>query len=211
MPHIHTGVGHTDSKSAQHFWLGKTCTFFVCSSWQGWTRVTYVIESRVRRSTNWATPSPPSGGACTVIASATSHCIAWPRFAHWRIPQNWSLWCRVACMSTRCAEGLRNTSFSFLPHPPPPSLPRQQAQAWHGPCWCWLNIQTCRTRRDRKWCRSCQEMSQSQPRWSSSWPTWPASSRKVCGEELTWPHTIKMLKTDMTANVQENKSKHTRR
>ena len=29
----HTGVGHTDSKSAQHFWLGKTHKFFLCS-WQ---------------------------------------------------------------------------------------------------------------------------------------------------------------------------------
>ena len=29
--HIHTGVGHTDSESAQHFWLGKTHKFFLCS------------------------------------------------------------------------------------------------------------------------------------------------------------------------------------
>ena len=28
---IHTGVGHTDSESAQHFWLGKTDNFFLCS------------------------------------------------------------------------------------------------------------------------------------------------------------------------------------
>ena len=31
--HIHTRVGHIDSKSAQHFWQGKTHTFFVCSWW----------------------------------------------------------------------------------------------------------------------------------------------------------------------------------
>ena len=30
---IHTGVGHTDSESAQHFWLGKTHNFFLCSWW----------------------------------------------------------------------------------------------------------------------------------------------------------------------------------
>ena len=29
---IHTGVGHTDSESAQYFWLGKTHTFSLCSS-----------------------------------------------------------------------------------------------------------------------------------------------------------------------------------
>ena len=28
---IHTGFGHTDSESAQHFWLGKTHKLFVCS------------------------------------------------------------------------------------------------------------------------------------------------------------------------------------
>ena len=28
---IHTGVGHTDSESAQHFWLGKTLTHLSCS------------------------------------------------------------------------------------------------------------------------------------------------------------------------------------
>ena len=28
---IHTGVGHTDSESAQHFWLGRTHKFFLCS------------------------------------------------------------------------------------------------------------------------------------------------------------------------------------
>ena len=28
---VHTGVGHTDSESAQHFWLGKTHKFFLCS------------------------------------------------------------------------------------------------------------------------------------------------------------------------------------
>ena len=31
---IHTGFGHTDSKSAQHFWLTKTHKFFLCS-WRG--------------------------------------------------------------------------------------------------------------------------------------------------------------------------------
>ena len=28
---IHTGVGHTNSESAQHFWLGKARNFFLCS------------------------------------------------------------------------------------------------------------------------------------------------------------------------------------
>ena len=32
--HIHTGDGHTDSESAQHFWLGKTQNYFLCS-WRG--------------------------------------------------------------------------------------------------------------------------------------------------------------------------------
>ena len=30
---IDTGVGHTDSESAQHFWLGKTHKVFLCSWW----------------------------------------------------------------------------------------------------------------------------------------------------------------------------------
>ena len=30
---IHTGIGHTDSQSAQHFWLGKTHKCFLCSWW----------------------------------------------------------------------------------------------------------------------------------------------------------------------------------
>ena len=30
----HTGVGHTHSKSAQRFWLRKTCKFFLCA-WLG--------------------------------------------------------------------------------------------------------------------------------------------------------------------------------
>ena len=51
---IHTGVGHTDNESAQHFWLGKTLTFFLCS----WRGSNLVFGSRVRGSTNWATPSP---------------------------------------------------------------------------------------------------------------------------------------------------------
>ena len=29
--HIHTGVGHTDSQSAQHLWLGKTLTNRSCA------------------------------------------------------------------------------------------------------------------------------------------------------------------------------------
>ena len=31
--HVHTGVGLTNSKSAQHFWLGKSHQFFLCSWW----------------------------------------------------------------------------------------------------------------------------------------------------------------------------------
>ena len=55
--YIHTGVGHTaDSESAQYFWLGNwnspiflvLLTGFDPSSFGAW----------VRRSTNWATPSP---------------------------------------------------------------------------------------------------------------------------------------------------------
>ena len=30
-PRIHTGVGHTDNESAQHFWLGKTLTKCSCA------------------------------------------------------------------------------------------------------------------------------------------------------------------------------------
>ena len=30
---IHTGAEHTDSESAQHFWLRKTHNFFLCSWW----------------------------------------------------------------------------------------------------------------------------------------------------------------------------------
>ena len=48
---IHTGVGHTNSESAQHFWLSKTQVFLVLLTG---------FEPRVRRSTNWATPSPCS-------------------------------------------------------------------------------------------------------------------------------------------------------
>ena len=51
---IHTGFGHTDSESAQHFRLGKT--HFSCAP--GGVRTDRVFESRVRRTTNWATPSP---------------------------------------------------------------------------------------------------------------------------------------------------------
>ena len=29
--HIHTGVGHTESEAAQHFWLGITLTICVCA------------------------------------------------------------------------------------------------------------------------------------------------------------------------------------
>ena len=36
--YIHTGVGHTDTKSAQPFWLGKTHTFFLCF-WRDWNSI----------------------------------------------------------------------------------------------------------------------------------------------------------------------------
>ena len=61
------------------------------------------------------------------------------------------------------------------------SLPRQQAPAWHGPYSCWPSIPMCRTRHGRKWCHCYQEKSHSQPRQSSSWPTWPVWLRKLCG------------------------------
>ena len=53
---IHPGVGQTDSKRAQHFWLGKTVklsSFCVCSQRSS---KPHVFGPRVQRSTNWATP-----------------------------------------------------------------------------------------------------------------------------------------------------------
>ena len=49
------GVGHTDSESAQHFWLGKFHKYFLCS-WRDSNLCP--LDPIVRRSTNWATPSP---------------------------------------------------------------------------------------------------------------------------------------------------------
>ena len=48
--------GHTDSESAQHFWLGKKSQF-LCVFLTGfnWTRVTDITESRVR----WLLPIEP--------------------------------------------------------------------------------------------------------------------------------------------------------
>ena len=43
---IHTGVGHTNSKSTQHFWLGKTHNFFYCAPDGIHTSVTPIICDR---------------------------------------------------------------------------------------------------------------------------------------------------------------------
>ena len=49
---IHTGLGNTDSESAQHFWLGKTLKNIILLLTVFETGVTDVVESWVRRSTN---------------------------------------------------------------------------------------------------------------------------------------------------------------
>ena len=54
---IHTGVGHTDSESAQHFWLEKTLTIFFVCSWPQTGFEHRVLGSGIGRSTNWATSS----------------------------------------------------------------------------------------------------------------------------------------------------------
>ena len=57
---VHTTVGHTDSDSAEHFWLGKPPKFFLVSRIADGirTRVMESIGCRVRRSTT-IEPHPP--------------------------------------------------------------------------------------------------------------------------------------------------------
>ena len=56
---IHTGVGNTDSESAQHFWIRKNLLRFSCAPDRTWTRVMHEIRTWVWHSTTWATPSLP--------------------------------------------------------------------------------------------------------------------------------------------------------
>ena len=65
--HIHTGVGHTDSKPVQHFWLGKTPTNFSCAPDGIEPRV---FRSRVRRFTNCVTPVAELWVTCTTKFSS---------------------------------------------------------------------------------------------------------------------------------------------
>ena len=60
---VHTGVGHTYSESAQHFWLRKIHKFF-CAPDAGGVRTSEppIFGSQSRCSNNWATPS---------------HCVWW--------------------------------------------------------------------------------------------------------------------------------------
>ena len=55
--YIHTGVGHIGDESAQHFWLGKLSQIVIVLL-TGMGFEPPVFGSRVRCSTNWATPSP---------------------------------------------------------------------------------------------------------------------------------------------------------
>ena len=57
------GVGHKDSESAQHFDSEKHSQFFLVLLTRFEPRV---FGSQVRRSTNWATPTPRSVGPCAV-------------------------------------------------------------------------------------------------------------------------------------------------
>ena len=54
----HRGWLGTDSESAQHFWLGKTLRNVSCAPNADRARTLSLFRSRVRRCTNWATPSP---------------------------------------------------------------------------------------------------------------------------------------------------------
>ena len=78
---VYTPVGHTDSESARHFWLGKNRKV-TCVLLTGF-EITRVMESIglswVRRFTNWATPSNTPWHIETGERGVTSACCRWER------------------------------------------------------------------------------------------------------------------------------------
>ena len=67
--HLHSGVGHTDSESAQHVWLGETLTNFSCAPDGVWTsghRIHWILRLTlyqwshpITRDPSNCPPSPP--------------------------------------------------------------------------------------------------------------------------------------------------------